>query len=62
MRSSGGDTIVYLWEKAEKDFKLREEELKLKREELKLNKQQEQWLLAQPGAMIELMNKLTEKF
>ena len=41
MRSSGGDTIVYLREKAEKDFKLREEEFKLKREQLKLNKQEE---------------------
>ena len=37
-KSSGGDTIAYVREKAEKDFKLREEELKLRREELELNK------------------------
>ena len=39
MRSSGGDTISYLREKAEKDFKLSGEELNLRREELELNKQ-----------------------
>ena len=61
MRSSGGGTIAYLREKAKKDFKLREE-LKLRREELELNKQRGQLLLAQSGAMIQLMNKLAEKF
>ena len=62
MRSSYGDTIAYLRENAEKDFKLKEEELKLRREEPELNKQREQLLLAQSGAMIQLMNKLAEKF
>ena len=62
MRSSGGDAIAYLRGKAEKDFKLREEELKLRREELELNKQRQQLLLAQSGAMIQLMNKSAEKF
>ena len=60
-KSSGGDTTAYLREKAEKHFKLREE-LKLRREEPELNKQREQLLLAQSGAMIQLMNKLAEKF
>ena len=61
MKSSGGDTTAYLREKAEKHFKLREE-LKLRRGEPELNKQREQLLLAQSGAMIQLMNKLAEKF
>ena len=61
MRSSGGDTIAYLRGKAEKEFKLREEELKLRRGELELNKQREEFLLAQSGPMIQLMNKLAKK-
>ena len=60
MRSSGGDTIAYLRGKAEKEFKLREEELKLRRGELELNKREE-FLLAQSGPMIQLMNKLAKK-
>ena len=38
MRSSGGDTIAYLRDKAEKDLKLREE-LKLRRQELELHRE-----------------------
>ena len=50
LRSSDGDTIAYISEKPEKDFKLREEELKLRREELEQNKQREQLLLEQSSA------------
>ena len=74
MRSSGGDSIAYLREKAVRNFKLKEQELKLRKEEHELNKQREKLLLAQSGAMIQLkqsynqinkyiiINKLAEKF
>ena len=62
IRTSGGDTIAYLREKAEKDFKLRKEVLKFRKEELELNKKREQLLLSQSGVMIQLMNKLAKKF
>ena len=74
MRSSGGDSVAYLREKAVRNFKLKEQELKLRKEEPELNKQREKLLLAQSGAMIQLkqsynqinkyiiINKLAEKF
>ena len=74
MRSSGGDSIAYLREKAVRNFKLKEQELKLRKEEHELNKQREKLLLAQSGAMTQLkqsynqinkyiiINKLAEKF
>ena len=40
-RSSGGDTIAYLWQMSEKDFQLRKAELKHRREELELKKSRE---------------------
>ena len=74
MRSSGGDSVAYLREKAVRNFKLKEQELKLRKEEHELNKQREKLLLAQSGAMIQLkqsynqinkyiiINKLAGKF
>ena len=61
-RSSGGETLAYFREKSERDFSLREEELKLRREELELNKEGEKLLMTQSAAMVNVMNKLAEKF
>ena len=60
MRSSGGDSIAYLREKAVRNFKLKEQELKLRKEEHELNKQREKLLLAQSGAMIHLNKVITK--
>ena len=60
-RSSGGDTISYLREKSEKDFKLREEELRLRREELEVTKAREKALIDQSNAMMQLLSKLSDK-
>ena len=43
-RSSGGDTIMYLREKSEKDFALIEEELRLKRAELEAARERDSHL------------------
>ena len=60
-RSSGGDTIAYLLEKSDKDFKLREAALKLRREELKLNKSRETLLCQQSQIMMTVLGKLPDK-
>ena len=59
LRRSDGDIIAYLGEKVKKDFKLRVELLKLKREEPELNVTV---TYGTTGAMLQLMNKLTEGF
>ena len=71
-RSSGGDTIMYLREKSEKDFALREEELRLKRAELETAKERDSHLQQQSALMLQqcqqqsaammlLVQKLVEK-
>ena len=52
-RSSGGDTIMYLREKSEKDFALREEELRLKRAELEAAKERDSHLQQQSALMLQ---------
>ena len=52
-RSSGGDTIMYLREKSEKDFALREEELRLKKAELEASKQRDAHLQQQSSLMLQ---------
>ena len=59
-RSSGEDTISYLREKSEIDFKLREE-LCLCREELEVTKAREKALIDQSNAMMQLLSKLSDK-
>ena len=52
-RSSGGDTIMHLREKSEKDFALREEELRLKRAELEAAKERDSHLQQQSALMLQ---------
>ena len=52
-RSSGGDTIMYLREKSEKYFALREEELRLKRAELEDTKERDSYLQQQSALMLQ---------
>ena len=52
-RSSGGDAIMYLREKSEKDFALREEELRLKRAELEAAKERDSHLQQQSALMLQ---------
>ena len=52
-RSSGGDTIMYLRGKSEKDFALREEELRLKRAELEAAKERDSHLQQQSALMLQ---------
>ena len=60
-RSSGGDTIAYLWGKSETDFQLREAELKLFREELELTKSIKNLLCQQSQIMFPVLRKPAEK-
>ena len=60
-RSSGGDTISYLREKAENDFALREQELELQKEKLLLKKQKEQAAQAQNQLLMQNMMQQNKK-
>ena len=52
-RSSGGDRIMYLRERSEKNFALREEELRLKRAELEAAKERDSHLQQQSALMLQ---------
>lgn len=64
-RSSGGDTLAYLREKAEKDFALRERELQNARAKDEATQRQMQMLIEnaqqQTNLMMNLMAKMAEK-
>ena len=60
-KSSGGDTMAYLFENSEKDFQLQETVLELCREELELNKSRETLFCQQSQIMMTVLRKLTDK-
>ena len=60
-RSSGNDTISYLREKSERDFKLREEELLLKRQELEQHKERDNNMFNMISMNMNVMSKLADQ-